>query len=253
MAEYKNGKLQLPNVTLVAVTSVKVDATVKAMKYSMRGIDFGDAVFISDKKPRILPKKIRFAQIDKLDSIDKFNYDMIYELYKYINTSHIMLVHYDGFVVNPDSWRDEFLDYDYIGAPWPIPSEDDHITFRDPDGNLIRVGNSVGIRSKKLLYAPTKLGLPWQSFYGNYHEDGFLCVHHHKELEQDGCKFAPIEVARYFSHETPIPEIEGIKPFAFHKWDGSNALYPRFDNSFIRETYKKLKVLWKKIQKNKEY
>ena len=59
MAEYKNGRLQLPNVTLVAMTSVKVKATIKAMEYSMRGIDFGDAVLITDKKPLGLPKGIR--------------------------------------------------------------------------------------------------------------------------------------------------------------------------------------------------
>ena len=49
MAEIKNGKLQLPNVTLAAMTSVNRQATLKALEYSMRGIDFGEVVFISDK------------------------------------------------------------------------------------------------------------------------------------------------------------------------------------------------------------
>ncbi|WP_242826796.1 DUF5672 family protein [Butyrivibrio sp. NC3005] len=242
MAEFKNGKLQLPDVTLVAVTSVKIKATIKAMKYSMERVDFKDAVLVTHRKPLGLPSNIRFGKIEKLDNIDKFNYDMVYELYKYVNTSHIMLVHYDGFVVNPESWRDEFLDYDYIGAPWPIPPSDDKITFRDPDGKLIRVGNSVGIRSKKLLEAPSKLNIPWQSFYGWYNEDGFLCCHHHKELEEYGLKFAPIEVARYLSQEQQMPETLGIVPFAFHKWEGPNAKYPKFDNPTVFErVYKKMR------------
>jgi hypothetical protein len=29
-------------------------------------------------------------------------------------------------------------------------------------------------------------------------------------------KFADIDVAKYFSHETQLPEIVGIAPFAFH-------------------------------------
>jgi len=255
MAEYKDGKLQLKNVTLVAMTSVKISATIKAMEYSMRGVDFGDAVLITHKKPFFLPKNIRFAKIDILDNIDKFNYDMVYELYKYINTDYIMLVHYDGFVVNPNEWRDEFFDYDYIGAPWPLPKEGDNITYRDPDGKLIRVGNSVGLRSRKLLEAPAKLGIPWQSFYGWYNEDGFLCCHHHKELEEYGCKFAPIEVAVHMSREWDLPESEGVTPFAFHKWNGSNKDYPKFKDSFAEKAKGKLDRIIKKakIKFGKEY
>lgn len=44
-------KLQLPQVTLVAMTSVNIKETIQAMEYSMRGIDFGDAVLITHKKP----------------------------------------------------------------------------------------------------------------------------------------------------------------------------------------------------------
>ena len=39
--EWKDGRLQLPNVTLMAMTSVNVRQTIKAMQYSMRQIDFG--------------------------------------------------------------------------------------------------------------------------------------------------------------------------------------------------------------------
>ena len=69
-------KLQLPNVTLAAMTSVDIYETVQAMKYSMRDIEFGDAVLITDKKPWYLPKNIRFSYTDKLDNIDKFNYEL---------------------------------------------------------------------------------------------------------------------------------------------------------------------------------
>lgn len=44
-------KLKLSNVTLAAMSSVNIRATIKAMRYSMRGIEFGDAVLITHKKP----------------------------------------------------------------------------------------------------------------------------------------------------------------------------------------------------------
>ena len=44
MKKKESDKLQLPNVTLCAMTSVNVRATIRAMEYSMRGICFGDAL-----------------------------------------------------------------------------------------------------------------------------------------------------------------------------------------------------------------
>ena len=112
--EWKDGRLQLPNVTLMAMTSVNVRQTIKAMQYSMRQIDFGDCVLITHRKPFFLPKGIRYAHTSKLTNIDCFNYKMLYELGDYIHTDFVMVVHADGFIVHPEMWRDEFLDYDYI-------------------------------------------------------------------------------------------------------------------------------------------
>lgn len=247
--EWKNGKLQLPNVTLMCMTSVKVMESVKAMKYSMRQIDFGDAVFISHKKPVYLPKSIRFSYTSELTDIDCFNYKMIYELTEHIHTDYVMIVHYDGFVVNPQMWRDEFLDYDYIGSPWPLPRFD--FDYRDIDGNICRVGNSVGIRSKRLLDFPNVAKLPFEDDHGYFHEDTFLCCKNKHLVEAAGMKIAPLEVAKYFAHENMIPEVEGITPFAFHKWMGTNAGYPKFKGKpqlLIRAEQKIKRMIkeWKK-------
>ncbi len=220
-------KLKLPQVTLMAMTSVNVYETVQAMKYSMRDIEFGDAVFISDKKPWYLPKNIRFSYTSKLDSIDKFNHKMVYELKDHIKTDFCLVVHADGFVIHPENWKDEFLDYDYIGSPWPLPTND--YAYRDSEGNISRVGNSVSIRSKKLLEYPTAHNIPWHKVQDDqYNEDIFLCCAHKNEMERDGLKWAPLEVAVKFAREHAIEENRGIEPFAFHKWRGENAGYPRF-------------------------
>ena len=225
--EYQNGKLQLPNVTLTAVTSVKIYETIKAMEYSMRGIDFGDVILVTDQKPRHLPAGIRYCHCEKIDSIDKFNHFMVYELAPYIQTDFILLVHYDGFVIHPEKWSDEFLHYDYIGSPWPLPSND--YAYRDSQGNICRVGNSVSIRSRRLLAYPAEHHLPWVPVDdGFYNEDIFLCCHSKNQMEADGLSFAPLEVAVRFGREHPIPENQGVEPFAFHKWRGENADYPRF-------------------------
>lgn len=223
-------KLQLPNVTLIAVTSVKVYETVEALKYSMRGIDFGEVVLVSHEKPRFLPEEITFKQCEPITDIDRFNYMMVYEIAPYVSKDYALLVHYDGFVVHPESWRKEFLDYDYIGSPWPIPT-DDAASFTDADGNIVRVGNSVSIRSKRILEYPLKHSLEWRPHAsGFYNEDAFLCVMNKVQMEKDGLKFATIDVAKYFGREHPLPENRDIDTFVFHKWWGPNEKYPKFES-----------------------
>lgn len=233
-------KLELPKVTLAAMTSVDIYETIRAMEYSMRGITFGDVVLITHRKPLRLPKGIRYSHTSKLDNIDKFNYKMVYELGEHIHTEYVLIVHADGFVVHPESWQDQFLEYDYIGSPWPLPQND--YAYRDAAGNICRVGNSVSIRSRRLLEFPKKAGLKWEiQADGFYNEDTFLCCIHKNEMEAAGLRFAPIETAKYFGHEHMIPEIMDVEaPFVFHKWRGRNEQYPRFENPW--------KVRWQKTK-----
>ena len=235
----KQEKLELKNVTLVAMTSVNIRATIQAMRYSIRCIRFGYVFLITDKKPFGLPKSIRYSHTSRLNNIDDFNYKMVYELGDHIHTDFALIVHADGFVVHPENWRDEFLDYDYIGAPWPLPPEGDTTTYRDKDGNICRVGNSAGIRSKRLMDFPKKNNIPWEGEYAYgkmwFFEDGFICCKIRHLLEAEGMRIAPLEVAKYYAHEKMIPEIEGIVPFAFHKWEGTNKDYP----NFIRKPFRK--------------
>ncbi len=135
-------------------------------------------------------------------------------MWKYVDTDFAMFIHGDGYVIHPELWRDEFLDYDYIGAPWPLPK--DNYSYLDDTGRLQRVGNSVSLRSKRLMQAPSLYDFEWKSYYGNTNEDGFLCCHHRTDLENLGCVFAPLDVAKHFSKEHEIPENVGLNTFAFH-------------------------------------
>jgi hypothetical protein len=206
--------IELPNITLVAMTSVKISQTIKALQYSCRGINFGAVKLISDITPDVLPNGITHEYTDKMSNIDEWNHDIIYKLGGHIDTEFAILIHDDGFIINPTMWRDEFLEYDYIGAPWPMPQ--DNFSFRDITGELIRVGNSVSLRSKNLIDLAPNLNLEWKAFHGFTNEDGFICVNYRHIYKQHGMKFADLDVAKYFSHESPIAEIQGIIPFAFH-------------------------------------
>ncbi len=219
-------KLKLPNVTLVAVATRNVEETLQALMYSCKEIEFGSVKLLSHFTPFGMSDEVDFVRIQKMKDIDEWSHFIVYELNPHIKTEFALLVHADGFVVNPSAWRAEFLNYDYIGAPWPLPKDD--FSYRDVNGNIVRVGNSVSLRSKRLLELPSKLNFPWEPDHGYFNEDGFVCVKNKHIFEKNGMHFAPLEVAKYFSHEAMIPEVRNIKPFAFHKWAGSNRAYPKF-------------------------
>ena len=214
--------INLPNITLVTMTSVDVSGAIKALEYSSEKINFGKIILISHEKPSNLPNNIEFGLIDKMNNVNEYSYNMIYKLGNYIDTDYALVVQSDGYIVNPKQWKEEFLDYDYIGAPFPLPS--DSFSYRDIHGEVFRVGNGgFSLRSKKLINLPNELNLEWKSFHGFYNEDGFICAFNRHIYEDNGIKFAPLDIAKYFSHETIIPEINGITPFGFHgknsKWN----------------------------------
>lgn len=194
--------LELTQVTLICLTNKDFEGHKRALDKSCEGIKWGGVKLIWD---------------ESIKSINDWNYKIIYDLHRYVDTPYAMLIHADGYVINPGAWRSEFLDYDYIGAPWPIPK--DNYSYRTPNGELVRVGNSVSLRSKRILEAPSKNGLRWRSFYGNTNEDGFLCVHNRDILERNGIIFAGVDIAKYFSKEHEIEENKYIETFAFHQID----------------------------------
>jgi hypothetical protein len=207
--------LKLDNVTLILMSSVDIDKCVKVLELSSEKIEFSSIKLITHEKPSYLPSKIEYCYIDKINSIDEYSYSMIYKLENYINTDFALIIQTDGYVINPESWKNEFLDYDYIGAPFQLPR--DSFSYRDAFGNIFRVGNGgFSLRSKKLIKLANQIGLKWKPFHGFYNEDGFICAMYRHIYEDNDCKFAPLEIAKYFSHEAYIPEIENIIPFGFH-------------------------------------
>lgn len=189
--------LELPDVTLIALTNRDFEGHKKAIDESRQCINFGAVKIIWD---------------EGMNGIDDWNRKIIQELPDYVQTTHALLVHADGYVINPYLWRTSWLAYDYIGAPWPLPVDD--YSYRDESGSLVRVGNSVSLRSKKLMELVRNR--EWKSYYGNTNEDGFICCHNRNWLESQGCVFAPLEEAVHFSKEWDIPENQGIDTFAFH-------------------------------------
>lgn len=206
-------KLELDTVTIAAVAGTKAKETLAAIKYSMKNIKFARAILITPED--LQDDEVEIIKCEPLN-YEQYNHFIVYRLADYVDTEHCLVVQNDGYVVNSHCWTNDFLKYDYIGAPWPLPK--DNYSFRDPQGEIQRVGNGgFSLRSKKLLALAKELNLEWKEYFGFYHEDGFVCCHNRSAYENNGCKFAPIEVAASFSQESDnIHEQIGKISFGFH-------------------------------------
>ena len=142
-------KLDLKNVTLLAVTSVNIEHTQDALLISADKLNFSSIKLLSPKKPNNFFKSIEYIQIPNID-LNGYSKFMLNELHEYFDTSHCLIVQSDAFVVNPECWVNEFLKYDYIGAPWTENIKPNDNILLDLKKN--RVGNGgFSLRSKKIL------------------------------------------------------------------------------------------------------
>jgi hypothetical protein len=209
-------KINLPDVTLLAISSIEIPATIEALKISSKKINFGAIKLLTHEYPKDVPKNILLEYCPKINDIMDFNHYVFKNLGKHVTTSHVLMVQYHAYIIHPELWDNDWLQYDYIGAPWPI-REGSYIANT---GERIRVGNGgFSLRSKKLLDAPKNLGLELKQEQGYWNEDGNLTCYHRAELLSYGIKYAPVEVAAVFSYENPVPENANIqKTFGFHKF-----------------------------------
>jgi hypothetical protein len=109
-------------------------------------------------------------------------------------TNNIVRIQTDGFIVNINCWSNDFLQYDYIGAPWV------HGTLPNT-----RVGNGgFSLRSKKFIERCSASDIAINS----NQEDIVVCSTNKHIIEQSDLKYAPVEVAAKFSWGGDIPEIQ---------------------------------------------
>jgi hypothetical protein len=190
------------DVTLCAIDHVAYDLTRMALERCLKQIDFADVVICSDKD--ILPgaRHVRTQASEPVDAM----HILWYELPKHIKTSHYLYIQWDSWIINPAAWTDEFLAYDYIGAPWP-----EREMARLPRGcdRSYNVGNGgFSLRSTRLAQAIADNDLSFDLL-----EDRAICVHHRRQLEGLGMKWPDRALAERFSAEMDWPQ---SVPFGFH-------------------------------------
>jgi hypothetical protein len=195
--------IQLKQIDLISINCVDPEESVKALLYSSREIEFGSIKLFAHYKPVNFPDHFEYIEVEKLTH-ETINWFSLNTLPTYIHNDYMLSIHSDGFIINPHLWTNEFLKYDYIGAPWPLGL---------PWCERNRVGNGgFVLKSKKFLELERTLP------HTNQHNDTYVTNVHYDYFVQNGCKYAPVYTAAKFSLEHSIPEFDYNldNTFGFH-------------------------------------
>src|SRR3989338_861602 len=184
-------KLNLKNVTLYGADTVDLDRQLKAFAICESYADFGAKKIVTDSRENYTTDTgIEIINTNRINSLRDYNQFNLKHLNEYIDTEFVMVAEYDGFILNPKAWTDEFLDYDYIGAPLLV------------DGVQLVGNGGFSIRSKKLLELvqsddSIQLGDKAEHKYAE-NEDWGICVVKREYLKSKGIRFAPAELGHRF-------------------------------------------------------
>jgi hypothetical protein len=188
---------RLPDVTLCAIDCLYPKLAGRALERSASRCEFQDTVLFADVA---VEGSFRTELIAPIGSREAYSRFVLEELAARIRTPFVLIVQWDGWAVDADAWRPEFLNYDYIGAVWPWHT----------DGMMVGNGG-FSLRSARLLSSTANEA--FQRIDG-LNEDELICRVQRPSLEKNfGIKFAPPALADLFSYERRLPD---VPTFGFH-------------------------------------
>ena len=201
--EDANTKLKLSDVTLLIVDCCDVNRAIRAIEHSCKEVEYGAVKLLTS-----ISTDYKYAiAIDHINSKEEYSHFCIKKMGRYVDTNYVLLIQHDGFVIGgKKAWVGEFMEYDYIGAPWNYT-----------DG--LNVGNGgFSLRSKKLL------DILMDERINQYHpEDHHIGRTFRPLLESIGIKFPAEELAWKFAIECGNKYGWDYKgQFGFHGFDVIN-------------------------------
>ncbi|MBA4175456.1 MAG: hypothetical protein C0505_02670 [Leptothrix sp. (in: Bacteria)] len=162
-----------------------------SLQRSMAALPFGRAVLFTHAwQPETAVAGLEVVDVGPIDSAAAYSQFVMRGLQAHIATPFVLVTQWDGFVIDAGAWRDEFLQYDYIGAPWADQPA------------ALSVGNGgFSLRSQRFLRAGQD-----RRIVDVHPEDEVLCRTWRTLLTGEyGLRFAPPAVAARFAFENTRP------------------------------------------------
>lgn len=223
------------NITLVASDAPNIELTMRSLDICRAKCDFADTILFTEAE--VSPPPYTVVAMPQCNSRNENSLWWMANMHKYINTTHVLRADWDSWVIYPEAFTPEMLEYDYIGASWP---------WRKPH-EQVGSGGFMFISKKflEVLSRPEVLnhlaeqgrtnssGLVAPNVEGDFALDDYMCRGYRPTLEREcGIRFAPTKLADQFAYERKQPEgptfgFHGIFNFWRHVDDSEMKLIAR--------------------------
>jgi hypothetical protein len=230
--------IKIKDTTLICVDGIgKSDKAIKSIEASTENIKYEEVILITPDTNIKDNTVFKVRNINKM-SWEEYNEFILNNLTDYFNTNYVLLSQDDGFVSNHNKWTNDFFNYDYIGAPWPLHLVQ-HLLFnlsnetdfhgskfqtnipkiKDYNIHNYRVGNGgFSFRSKNLCNFTKN----YTNKYPGKPEDCIISIYEKNNLLENGLTIAPVKLASQFSVENPNeynPYRDITQSFGFHRFN----------------------------------
>ncbi|WP_354958508.1 DUF5672 family protein [Sphingobium sp. CECT 9361] len=164
---------------------MNVAATMRALEVSVAQVNFAACKLFTDAPVTAHHPDITVIPITRLGSTQAYSDFLLSQMVDHLETSHCLVVQWDGHVLDTRRWRHDFLNYDYIGARWP----------QFADGHDVGNGG-FSLRSRRLMEACRE-----PQFLACHLEDIAIARLNRTWLEGKGLRFASGALADLFATE----------------------------------------------------
>src|ERR1700722_13511033 len=150
-------KVNLKDVTLVCIDTLRPQAGANSIDICHHCCNFAATLFYTDVKDKLTSSKVTQIDCGKIDSLLAYNRFLSDYAWRHVQTTHMMLCQWDGFVIDPRNWDWEWMRLDFIGG------STHHKYWKQQSIN----SGGFSMRSVKLMKNVSVLN----PFVGMYHED----------------------------------------------------------------------------------
>jgi uncharacterized protein DUF5672 len=193
--------LKLPDVTLVLIETREHDLAQLALEDCERLVEFGDVLVFTDRPSQFMRADRRIITVPDWPEKIGWSRCFWYDVARHVHTTHSLGIQWDSWVVDTEAWMDDFLEFDYVGAPWWYN-----------DG--MNVGNGgFCLRSTAFLrfIRAKRAEVPCVTAL----DDDLYCRKYRTALQGAGFEWAPEPIAQRFAFECVRPD-KSARHFGFH-------------------------------------
>lgn len=206
-------------ITLVTVETMYHALARRSLQETLAQFDADEVLIFSDQH---VLDGAKHVEVGPFPSVSDYCEFMMHGMLEHVNTDHILFVQWDAMARDRRCWTNDFLAYDYIGAPWPWEREGYNI------GN-----GGFSLRSRRLLEALQDTSIRMDpSNPKAVNEDQVIGVAFRDLLESKyGIKYPSTSLAEKFSYELGNP----TPSFGFHGYWNVLKLMPKHVVNFFFE------------------